>query len=202
MIALLALPGRWVYYLRRTAPAVFYIADAEAGGILVNTPRYAPQLAARLAALAPLRYAFFPSRLGARDVEAWRAAGVRTIAWGRELAGHGATDVVLDRSWRFSRTMDFLPMSGRTAFTCALRSRTKPAIVFFGPALSCGPDGWPRLVPHPDDHSYENRLIGALALRHSRFDYAFTDDFDPLRSRYGPGAGRAIAAALDEALAA
>jgi hypothetical protein len=34
------------------------------------------------------------------------------------------------------------------------------------------------------------------------YDYAFTDDFDPLKSRYGPGAARAIRAELEAALSA
>jgi len=139
MIALLTLPARSVYYLPRTAPAVFFLADHEGGGVLVNTPSFSPRLAARLNRIAPVKFAFFPSRLGARDAAAWRAAGARAIAYADELAGCGI-------------------------------------------------------------HADENRLLGAAGLRHLEYEYAFTDDFDPLRSRYGPGASHAIGRELDALL--
>jgi len=122
----------------RTAPAVFYLADNEGRGVLINTP--------------PL-----------------------------------------------SRTVDFLPLAGRTAHTCALRSRAKPAMFFFGPALARAASGWRGLKPLADDHSYENRSLGAVGLRRLKYEYAFTDDFDPIKSRYGPGAGRAIGLELEKA---
>lgn len=201
MIPLVSLPARSVYYLERTNPAVFFLADRDAGGVLVNTPAHSPRIAAELANIAPVRYVFVPSRLGAGHAGAWREAGAKIIAYGDELA-HCRTvvDVALDRSWRFTRTIDFLPMAGRTSGTCALRCRAKPAIIFFGPALARAPSGWPGLEPAPDDDSYENRVIGAVGLRALRYDYAFTDDFDPLKSRYGPGADRGIRGELDRAL--
>ena len=201
MIPLLTLPARSVYYLERTSPAVFFLADSDAGGVLINTPAFSPRLAAELANIAPVRHVFVPSRFGARHAAAWREAGAKIIAYGNELADRRAgVDVALDRSWRFTRTVDFLPMAGRTSGTCALRCKAKPAIIFFGPALSRAPSGWPGMEPAPDDDSYENRLIGAVGLRALRYDYAFTDDFDPLRSRYGPRADRAIRGELDRAL--
>ncbi len=200
---LLELHARSVYCVRGSGPAVFYVADAEAGGMLVNTPAFSPGLLQKLDLLAPPRFAFYPSRLGARDVAAWRAAGLQTLAYGGEISGiDGVVDIVLDRGHRFSRTIDFLPMSGRTTGTCALRCKNKPAIIFFGPALECGESGWPEMVGHADDYSYENRLLGAVALRHLKFEYAFTDDFDPRTSRYGPGAGAAIAVRLEAVLSA
>ncbi len=201
MIPLLKLPARSVYYLPHTTPAVFYLADADAGGVLINTPSFSLRRTAELASIAPLRHAFIPSRFGARHAGAWREAGVKIIASRGELADcHVGLDVALDRSWRFTRALDFLPMSGRTPGTCALRCRTKPAIIFFGPALSRTSSGWPGVEPLPDDHSYENRLIGAVGLRALRYEYAFTDDFDPVKSRYGPGASRAIGHELERAL--
>lgn len=198
---LLDLPARSVYCVRGAGPAVFYVADAEGGGVLVNTPAFSPGLLQELSRLAPPRFAFYPSRLGARDVAAWRAAGIQTLAYGGEFRGvDGAVDIVLDREYRFSRTIDFLPMSGRTAGTCALRCKNQPAIIFFGPALECGESGWPEMVAHADDYSYENRLLGAVGLRHLKYEYAFTDDFDPRTSRCGPGAGAAIAARLEMVL--
>ena len=203
MIPLLRLPARRVYYLAGTAPAVFCLADDEGGGVLINAPPFSSRLAAQLARVTPLRYLFIPSRFGARHAAAWRQAGLKLIAYREELAEHHVpVDIALDRSWRFSRTVDFLPLAGRTAHACALRCKSKPGILFLGPALSRGQSGWPSLEPLDEDHSYENRVLGAVGLRHLRYEYAFTDDFDPLRSRYGPGAGRAIARELEKALQA
>lgn len=201
MIPLLTLPARSIYYLPHSAPAAFYLADVEAGGVLINAPGFSSRRLAELMGIAPLRYVFIPSRFGARHAGAWREAGAKTIASQDELAHiRVAVDVALDRSWRFTRAIDFLPMSGRTTGTCALRCKTRPAIIFFGPALSRTPSGWPGVAPLPDDHSYENRLIGAVGLRALKYEYAFTDDFDPVRSRYGPGAGRGIGDELERAL--
>lgn len=201
MIPLLRLPARRVYYLPRTAPAVFYLADDDGGGVLINAPPFSTKLTARLARVTPPRYLFIPSRFGAHHAAGWRETGVKVIAYREELAGcHVQVDVALDRSWRFSRAVDFLPMAGRTAHACALRCKAKPGILFLGPALSRGASGWPTLEPFRDDHSYENRVLGAVGLRYLRYEYAFTDDFDPLKSRYGPGAGRAIARELEKVL--
>jgi hypothetical protein len=203
VIRLLDLPARAVYSVPGFGPAVFYVADTEGGGILINTPAFSSGLLQELGRLAPPRFAFYPSRLGARDVAAWRAAGIETLAYNGEFSGdNGELDIVLDRKYRFSRTIDFLPMSGRTAGTCALRCKNRPAVMFFGPALECGQSGWPEIVAHADDWSYENRLLGAVGLRHLKYEYAFTDDFDPRTSCWGPGAGAAIAARLEIVLTA
>lgn len=185
---------RAVYYLQGSRPAVFYLADKEGGGILINTPAYTPELLAQVNAIMPLKFIFYPSYFGANDVAAWReASGAQTMAYGHETRRiQGTIDLVLDRENRFSRTIDFLPMSGRTESSCALRCKNKPGMVFFGPVLSCGESGWPTLVAQPDDYSFENRLFGTLGLQDVRFEYAFTDDFDLLTSHYGPGADKAI----------
>jgi hypothetical protein len=99
---------------------------------------------------------------------------------------------VLYAGRKLSRTIDFLPMSGVTAGSCALRIKTNGGVLFFGPTLEPGADGWPALVAHADDDSPENRLIGALGLQDVAFEYAFTDVFEEGRSRYGPGAGEAV----------
>lgn len=197
MLKLLDLPGRAIFYLPGGGPAVFYIADREGGGILVNSPPCTAQLRAELAGIAPLNYVFYPSRFGAGHAAAWRAAGVKAIAYGAEAAAAGGADVVLDRGQRFSRSIDFLPMSGRTEASCALRCKGRPGVIFFGPTLSCGSAGWPELIARADDYSYENRLLGAVALRRLRYEYALTDDFDPGTSRIGPGAGAIIGAHLE-----
>lgn len=192
-----------MYFLGRTEPAAFLLADRDGGGILVNTPPFDTALLDAIGAVAKLNFIFFPSHLGARDVEAWRtASGARTLAHaGEALSIPGPLDIRLEREHRFSRTIDFLPMSGRTPGSCALRCRNLPGIVFFGPILEHGADGWPALAPHSEDHSYENRLIGALGLRDLKFDYAFCDNFDPQSSRFGPGAASAISERLELILA-
>lgn len=199
---LLEIPGRRIFRLRVPGPASYLVADREAGAILINAPPFDPGLAAALGAVGPLQYLFLPSRFGACDVDRWRArTGARALAFGPEVPAVGATvDIPLDRKSKLTRTIDFLPMSGRTAGSCALRLRNKPGVVFFGPTLEPGDDGWPALVPHDDDASFENRVIGALGLRDLRYEYAFTDVFEPGRTRYGPGAGVAVRAALERAL--
>ena len=185
---------RAVYYLQGSRPAVFYLADKEGGGILINTPAYTPELLAQINAIMPLKFIFYPSYFGAKDVAAWReASGAQTMAYGHETRRiEGTIDLVLDRENRFSRTIDFLPMSGRTESSCALRCKNKPGMVFFGPILSCSESGWPTLVAQPDDYSFENRLFGTLGLQDVRFEYAFTDDFDLQTTQFGPGADKAI----------
>lgn len=201
MLKLLESFDRSVWYLPGTRPAVFYLADREGGGVLINTPPYAMDLAHALGAIAPLNYAFFPSRFGAVDVAAWRKHGVKTMAYGAEAAHIGAIDSVIDREQRFSRTIDFLPMSGRTESSAALRCKNKPGIVFFGPILECNANGVPTLIAHEDDYSWENRLFGALGLQDLHYEYAFTDDFEPGHSQFGPGIDQLIKRELDSIFA-
>ncbi len=192
---LLTLRNRSVYRLdHEGAAAVYYLADDEAGGILINTPPYSDIVAGQLAALAPTRYLFYPSRFGAADVDQWRAAaGAESLAFGDEVAAiRGGVDIVLDRQSKLTRTIDFLPMSGRTAGSGVLRARNLPGVMFFGPVLSPGKSGWPTLVAQPDDYSYENRLFGCLGLKDLRYEYAFTDVFVPGETCFGPGASYAI----------
>jgi len=185
---------RAVYYVPGSRPAVFFLADKEGGGILINTPAYTPELLAKINAIMPLKFIFYPSHLGATDVTAWReASAAQTMAYGHETRRiDGTIDLVLDRENRFSRTIDFLPMSGRTESSCALRCKNKPGMVFFGPILSQAESGWPTLTEQSDDYSFENRLFGTLGLQDVKFEYAFTDDFDPQTSQFGPGADVAI----------
>jgi glyoxylase-like metal-dependent hydrolase (beta-lactamase superfamily II) len=182
-------------------PAVFYLADREAGGILVNTPAFAPQLLAALEAVAPPRFVFLPSRFGAVGLEAWREAGLRLVAHGAECAAIPApVDIVVEPDLRFTRTIDFLPMPGRTPGSCALRCRNKPGFVFFGPILDYDQEGRLSLQPHGDDADFDARLLGALALGDARFEYGFCDSFRPGHSRYGPAADQAVRAAVESLL--
>ena len=191
---LLSLRERRIHYVGGSRPAAYYIADREAGGVLVNAPPFDAALLAALQALAPLAYIFLPSRRGARDLERWRtASGAESIAFEAE-APHiaGTVDLAVAGDRKLTRTIDFLPMSGVTEGSCALRIRNDGGVVFFGPILEPGADGWPALVVHPDDYSAENRLIGALGLQDQRFEHAFTDMFESGRTRFGPGADAAI----------
>ena len=90
---------RSVYYLPGSKPAVFFLADKEGGGILINSPRYSAELLATLDALLPLRFIFYPSHLGATDVDVWREArGAQTMAYGHEAKRvNGTIDLVLVR---------------------------------------------------------------------------------------------------------
>jgi len=193
MVPLVALRDRSIYYVAGSRPAAYYIADREAGGVLVNAPPFGAALLTELRVLAPLTYVFLPSRRGARDLARWRAAGAETIAAEAE-APHieGTVDLPVAGGRKLTRTIDFLPMSGVTEGSCALRIRNNGGAIFFGPILEPGEDGWPALIAHADDYSAENRLIGALGLQDQRFEYAFTDVFEAGRTRFGPGAGDAV----------
>lgn len=201
---LLEFHDRSVWHVVASRPAVFYLVDREGGGMLINTAEFEAGLAAELAAVTPIKFIYFPSRFGAIDVDTWRAAtSAQTMAYGAERQGiRGSIDKVLDREDRFSRTIDFLPMSGRTESSAALRCKNKPGIVFFGPILECNAEGVPSLVQHADDYSWENRLFGALGLQDLNYEYAFTDDFAVSTSQYGPGIDRRIRAEIERLIAA
>lgn len=179
-------------------PAVYLLRDPEAGGILVNTPAFDPGLADRLTAAGPVSFLFLPSRLGARDLDAWRdALEARALAGQDEVATvEGTVDQPLDGTVRLSKQIVFHTMSGRTPGSTALFCRNRPGILFLGPILEPGEDGWPTLVPHPDDWSWENRVMGALGLQDLRFEYVFTDRLDAA-TRFGPGADAGVRAALE-----
>jgi hypothetical protein len=168
----------------------------------VNSPRFDARLAAVVQCVAKVRFVFFPSRFGANDVAMWREAlAARTVACAEECAAiAGPVDEAIDGGVRIHGRLDFLALSGRTRGTCALRSKTDPAIVFFGPALDHG--DWPLLRAHDDDDSYENRVLGAVALQDLRFEFAFCDNFAHGRSRFGPGAAEVIRANLERELRA
>lgn len=204
MKTLLTLRGRTIYLVpvEAGAPVVYFLVDQEAGGVLINTPRYSAELQSALTAVAPIKYLFLPSRFGARDVDAWReATAAESLAYGPEAAAiRGCIDIVLDNKSKLTRTIGFLPMSGRTEGSCALHLRNLPGVIFFGPALSPGPSGWPTLLPQADDHSFETRLFGSLGLKDVKYDYAFTDEFVEGHTQIGPGADQAIQAELQQAL--
>lgn len=203
MQELLSFFDRGIYWVGggQERPAVYFINDHEAGGILVNAPCFSAGLLDELATIAVPRYLFLPSRRGAQDLRAWQEAGVKLVAYGHEGRGLGVEmDVELDSKTRFTRTIDFLPMSGRTAGSCALRLKNKPGVIFFGPILEPGEQGWPTLRFHDDDHSSESRLFGVLGLQDVHYEYAFTDSFVPGESKFGPMADKAIQAEINRVL--
>lgn len=190
---IVALRDRGIHHLAGTRPAVWYIADRQAGGVLVNAPPWSEALHDALCALAKPAYLFLPSRRGAQDLERWRTAGLEVLASEAEAAAlGGGVDLPLYAGRKLTREIDFLPMSGVTAGSCALRVKTNGGAIFFGPVLEPGADGWPTLVPHADDHAPENRVIGALGVQDLRFEYAFTDTFTEGATQVGPGAGEAV----------
>ncbi|MDA8389657.1 MAG: hypothetical protein M0Z76_02815 [Gammaproteobacteria bacterium] len=201
METLLSLSDRTVFLVTPGPPAVYFIADHKAGGILINAPAFSPGLQAELARHATVRYLFLPSHRGACDLAAWRERGVEVLAFEAEVASiDGPVDVAVDGRQKLTRTIDFLPMAGRTPGTCGLRIKNLPGVLFLGPALRPGADGWPQLLANDDDYSYESRLLGVFGLRDVRFDYLFTDSFVQGVTRFGPGADQYVRGHLDALL--
>lgn len=194
---LLALPdGRRVLLLPGGAPRSFLLIDPVAGGVLVDTPAFDPACAR---ALPRVQVIVLTSARGGRDVDAWRAAtGARTVAGVGEPVD-GTVDLRADGTVRITGRLDFLGVSGVTPGTIALRSKGPPGIVFFGPSLAQRA-GWPALVHDAHDWNWENRVIGAVGIASLDFEYAFCGDYSHGESRFGPGAGLRVAAALHDAL--
>ncbi len=198
---ILALRDRRIYRVGDHSPTVWLIDDHELGGILINAPPFSKATLAAIRAATTPAYLFLPSHHGAHDLAAWRDAGFEILAFEAEapavrVAG-GVVDIAFTRKQRLSRTIDFLPMAGVTAGSCALRLRNLPGVIFFGPVLAPGSDGWPTLVANPHDHSWEARLFGALGVKDLKFAYAFCDRFDPDTTRFGPHADAEIRERLE-----
>ncbi len=200
MDRLLEWHGRAVWLVESGPPAVYYLADRDAGGVLVNAPPFAARLYEELTRVAPLRFVFLPSRFGARDLDAWRSVGARILV-STEEEGVGDVDLRVGPQHKLTRTIDFVPIPGRTRGTCGLRLKNKPGVLFLGPALAQEGSGWPELFEVADDYSYESRLMGAVGLGGQSFEYLFTDSFVPGRTRFGPGADAALRAHIDRLLA-
>lgn len=199
---LIELRDRSIYHVEGTQPAVYFVADKDAGGVLVNTPAFDPAILDAVQSVAPLKYIFLPSRLGAHDLDRWRErSGAEAMAFEAEVASiEGGIDLKLDKKSKLTRTIDFLPMAGVTQGSCAMRLRNKPGVMFFGPILLPGEDGWPTLRFSDSDYSYESRLFGALGVQDLQFEYAFTDAYEPGRTQFGPGAGEAVKERIEQAL--
>ncbi|WP_018936514.1 hypothetical protein [Thioalkalivibrio sp. ALJ24] len=199
--ALVELRERNIHRVGHNEPAVWLIDDREMGGILVNAPPFSDALLQELRALTEPRWLFLPSHRGARDLDAWREAGLEVLAYEAEApairAAGGTVDTPFNRKQRLSRTIDFLPMGGVTEGTCALRIKNLPGAIFFGPALTPGEDGWPTVIPEATDHSAEARLFGSLGIKDLKFAWAFCDRHDPETTQIGPDADQHIHARVE-----
>lgn len=200
MDLLLEWPNREVWLVEGGPPAVYYLVDRAAGGVLINAPPFSRTTHEALCRHAEPRYLFLPSRLGAQSLAPWQAAGVRVLVSAQE-EGVADADLRVGAEHKLTRTMDFLPLPGRTRGTCALRLKNLPGALFVGPALAFGDSEWPELIPAPDDYSYESRLIGTVGLGNEIFEYLFTDTFVLNHSRFGPGARDALRVHIEQLLA-
>ncbi len=194
----LSLPQRQIFYLTGSLPAVYYLHDAEVGGVLINTPTFDNKVLEAITALGGLAFIFYPSFFGVHDFLAWKShSKAEVLANPLELATLGLKpDIALDRQSKLTRTIDFLPMSGRTVGSMAMRLKNQPAVIFFGPILSPNAEGVLSLVPQANDYSWENRVFGSLGLQDLAFEYAFSDIFAKNQVHYGPNASVKIHQAL------
>ena len=204
MQKLLSISGREIVLISNspTVSSVYYIFDKEVGGILINSTGYSKDIELQLKQVGGVNFIFYPSYLGAKDVDLWRKAlGAETMATEAEqLAIQGVVDISIDAKTKLTRTIDFLTMAGRTRGSYALRLKNLPGAIFFGPILSPNQSGWPGLVANDDDYSFESRMFGALALKDLKYDYAFTDSFTVGVTKYGPEASRHINSEIESAL--
>lgn len=202
LTTVLKLANRIIYYLaedENTHPAVFLIVDKEIGGILINTPEY-NELNKENLSKFNINYIFLPSFYGANNLEEWkRFTNAELLAHENESRHIETTiDIPVTEKSKLTRTIDFLPIPGRTSGSCALYLKNLPGIIFFGPILQCNKSGWPDLIQHDDDFNFETRLFSALGLKDLKYQYAFTDDYDPSSSQTGPSAGEKIARNVDQ----
>lgn len=189
---LLKTSQRQIYHLYdmiNNQPAVFLILDKEVGGILVNTPSYNESTKTLLDSFK-INYIFLPSHFGAIDTMQWKnLTGAKLLA--HENATHLINDNIdfpVNEKTKLTRTIDFLPIAGRSPGSCGLFLKNLPGIIFFGPTLQRLANGWPGIVQSADDFDFEARLFSSLNLKDLKFQYAFTDDFDTNKSLTGPEA--------------
>ena len=193
---ILTLRGRRIFHIEGTEPAVWLLDDQELGGVLINAPPFSETLLEAIQQQTRLAYLFLPSRHGAQDLAAWQQAGAEILAFEAEApaitAAGGVVDIAFNRKQRLARTIDFLPMAGITEGSCALRLKNLPGVIFFGPILAPGDNGWPTLQSTPAEHSWESRLFGVLGLQDLKYAYAFCDVFTPGWTQIGPDADAQI----------
>ena len=201
LVELLDLPQRKIFYIdQKSCPASFLIVDHKAGGILINTPEFSEKLASEIQQHSNIDYLFLPSKFGAnKAIDSWKnISKLETIAHEAEVANIPfKIDLEVNHKTKLTRTMDFIPMGGRTAGSCALFLKNLPGVIFLGPILNQSDDGWPTLIKQEDDESFESRMFGVLGLKDLKYDYVFTDDFEPKNSRFGPGASVELGKRID-----
>jgi len=192
---ILDIPQRKIFYITENpGPASFLIVDDKAGGVLVNTPIFSKALLEQITHLTPVNFLFLPSKLGAKHLDQWKSA-TKADAISHEIEASAIgplVDITVNHKTKLTRTMDFVPMAGRTSGTCALFLKNLPGVLFLGPALSSANHNWPALVEHSDDSCFENRIFGILGLKELKYDYVFTDDFNLKTSKFGPKASTEV----------
>jgi len=199
---LLEIPQRKIYFIDQASScASFLIVDEKIGGILVNAPGFSKGLLEDITAVCTPKFLFLPSHLGATDadIDEWKNhTSLEVIAHEIETPLISSpVDISINHKTKLSRTIDFVPMAGRTPGSCALYLKNLPGILFFGPILSIGNGAWPDLIPQANDFSFESRMFGALGLKDIKFEYAFTDDFSLQSVNFGDSACQAICDNID-----
>lgn len=193
---ILDIPQRKIFYVtpQNDEPAAFLIIDDKAGGILINTPAFSDALLKNILELTPLNFIFLPSKFGAQSLKQWKiATNAESIAHEIEASSiDSPIDITVNHKTKLTRTMDFVPMAGRTKGSCALFLKNLPGVLFLGPTLSTDKSGWPALVQQDDDASFETRMFGVLGLKELKYDYVFTDDFRLNRNKFGPSASTEV----------
>jgi len=201
----LDIPQRKIFYIADSlTPASFLIIDDKAGGILINCPTYSEALLKEIESQGKIDYIFLPSRFGTESLQQWKAAtNAESIAHEIEADNiHHPIDIRVNHKTKLTRTMDFVPMAGRTGGTCALFLKNLPGVIFLGPALSIekkvmAEKNWPSLIENTDDASFETRMFGVLGLKDLKYDYVFTDDFNMQTCQYGPNASIEVGKNID-----
>jgi len=180
-------------------PATFIIRDKEVGGIMINTPTYTKHHI-DLIPNFDINYIFLPSYLGAHDLQQWKdCTNAEIIAHENECSLiNFPIDISVNQKTKLTRTIDFVPIAGRTQGSCALYLKNLPGIIFFGPILQSQENKWPRIIQKPTDYNYESRLFSALSIKDLKYQYAFTDDFHFGVSKFGPNADKAIKISIED----
>ncbi|MDX1812912.1 MAG: hypothetical protein R3240_13230 [Gammaproteobacteria bacterium] len=191
---------RSIFHLTNTEglAASFLILDSKIGGILVNTPKFCAASYQDLQQY-PINYIFISSHLGATDLAEWKKnTNAETIAHENEQALIAdKIDISIHTQTKLSRTIDILPLPGRTAGTSVLHLKNLPGVLFAGPALQCKENQWPALEISEQDYDAELKLLSSLNLKNLKYSYIFTDDFKPGKSLFGPDADSHIKQSID-----
>lgn len=199
---LLSTPQRTIHLVAEqqdSQPAIFLVQDKEIGGVLINSPPFIPEYQSILKP-HEVNFIFLPSYFGANDISHWKSELNAEVLCHENEAVNIAEEVniTVNQKTKLSRTIDFIPIGGRTAGSCALFIKNLPGIIFFGPILQRGEDGWPSMKAQADDFSYESRLFSALGIKDLKFEHAFLDDYRINLSKTGPNAAIHVRDNIDQ----